>query len=238
MDGTGLLFNPFLERLPDAMKTKVIRYPEHIFLSYEQLETLVINQLPVSEKYIIIAESFSGPIALRIASRATSNLEAIVLISSFAYRPLGWIGTVLARLPLKALFRRLPSDFILRSLLLGHSAPQSTLVEARQAITRVRPEVLAGRLREALTSDYGRHHVPGHIRILTIFAGQDRLLGNTARKSLAQVCPDAETEFVPAPHLALQAAPGIILTTLIKHTMLGFTETQQSKASQPPYTAP
>jgi pimeloyl-ACP methyl ester carboxylesterase len=218
MDGTGHLFDAFLKCLSAGNQTKIVSYPAQAYLSYEQLEELVVRELPVSGKYIIIAESFSGPIALRLASRAYGDLVTIVLVSSFAYRPLGWKGSLLARLPLSVIFRLPFPDFVLRTFLLGSSASADDLSRARQVIGQVRPQVLASRLKEALTSDYGKHqiHVHAIVRVVAIFAEYDHLLGHRSRQSVAEVCSKAEIEIVPAPHLALQAAPTAVLSALQK----------------------
>lgn len=71
MDGTGTLFDPLLAVLPKTCQIKVIKYPTDASLTYEELERYVIERLPIGRSpLIVIAESFSGPIALRLAARA------------------------------------------------------------------------------------------------------------------------------------------------------------------------
>jgi pimeloyl-ACP methyl ester carboxylesterase len=220
MDGTGHLFEAFLKLVPAGNQTQIVAYPARAYLSYEELEALVARELPVSGEYIIVAEPFSGPIALRLASRASGDLQAVVLVSSFAYRPLGWIGSFFACLPLKLIFRLPLTDFILRTLLLGGSVSRYELSRVRQVICQVRPQVLAGRLKEALTSEYGKHKVNAAIRVVAIFAEYDRVLGRRARQSVAEVCPTSEVAIVPAPHLALQVAPTAVLSALQNRGLL------------------
>lgn len=220
MDGTGHLFEAFLKLIPVGNQTKIVAYPDQVYLPYEELEAIVAHELPVSGEYIIVAESFSGPIALRLASRAQGDLQAVVLVSSFAYRPLGWIGSFLARLPLKIIFRLPLTDFALRTLLLGRSVSRYELSRVHKVIGQVRPEVLAGRLKEALTSEYGKHKVNAAVRVVAIFAEYDRILGRRSRQSVAEVCPTSEVVIVPAPHLALQVAPSAVLSALQKRGLL------------------
>ncbi len=59
-----------------------------------------------------------------------------------------------------------------------------------------------------------RRRVNGKVRVVAIFAEQDRLLGRCARESLAEICPQAEIESIPAPHLALQVAPIAVVHVL------------------------
>jgi pimeloyl-ACP methyl ester carboxylesterase len=216
MDGTGQLFGAFLGFLSTDYATKIVSYPHDTYLSYQQLEELVYKELPLYGKYMIIAESFSGPIALRLANRAPGDLVAIVLLSSFAYQPLRWKGFLFARLPLKHIFRLPLPDLILKAFLLGNSALASDVKQLRQAIRQVSTEVLARRLKAALTSDYGKHQIRRGTRVLAIFAENDHLLGRGARRSIVEVCPNAEIETVPGPHLALQIAPAAVFNILRK----------------------
>jgi pimeloyl-[acyl-carrier protein] methyl ester esterase len=220
MDGTGSLFEPFLRCLPKGTDVKIVTYPEQFHLTYRQLEERVISELPVGKPYTIIAESFSGPIALRIATRVSGDLRSVVLVSSFAYQPLGWIGSLIARLPLAFILRVPPSDWALRTFLLNSSASPHLLRCTRAAIGRVRPEVLAARLRDALTAKYCGSRIDCQTRIAAIFSKDDRLLGRHARQSILRVCPRTEMEIVAAPHFALQTAPIVVVDALRKLKIL------------------
>ncbi len=214
LEGTGHLFDAFVKCLPAGNHAKVVSYPTASPLSYQELEELVARELPTSGKYIIIGESFSGPIALACGSRSRADLVAIVLVASFAYRALGRTGLLLARLPLSLICRLPIPDFVLRTFLLGKSASEDDLSRTRRAIGEVRPQVLACRVKEALTSDYGKRQLQPASRVVAIFPQYDHLLGSASRRSVRQVCPTVEVEMVPAPHLALQVAPMAVLTVL------------------------
>src|SRR5688572_6495247 len=84
MDGSGSLFDDFIAAL--GTRTITIAYPPDRPLNYEQLERFVESSLP-GEPYILLGESFSGPIAIRLASRCLPNLQAVVLVCTFATLP-------------------------------------------------------------------------------------------------------------------------------------------------------
>ena len=67
MDGVGL-FSQFIEALGPDQDYLVLSYPTNLPLSYDQLTTLVRESLQDETDYILIAESFSGPIAIRLAT--------------------------------------------------------------------------------------------------------------------------------------------------------------------------
>jgi hypothetical protein len=127
------------------------------------------------------------------------------------------MGPFLARLPLSLILRLPLWSFMLRGFLLGIDASDKDVQNVREVISQVPRHVLAGRLREALTSEYGRGKVGGGVQVVTVFAAQDRLLGRAARRSILEVCPDAVVETVSAPHLALQATPMAVLSVLKTH---------------------
>jgi pimeloyl-[acyl-carrier protein] methyl ester esterase len=215
LDGTGTLFEPLIACFLKPCAVKVIQYPADTSLSYEELETYVFNLLPIDSPYTVIAESFSGPIALRLSERGGQNLRAVVLVCSFAFRPLGWLGLLVARLPLGFILRFPIPDVIIRGFLLGEAAPEELICRARAVISSVNPKVLATRLRQALTSDYCAGQIQCTARVVALFSKADRLLGPTALTSISKACSTAELLEINAPHFALQSVPGEIIQSLV-----------------------
>ena len=70
LDGTGLLFDPLLRILPSHFSSIVISYPPDEPLGYAELVPYVKSRIPANEDFVIVAESFSGPLAVEIASSA------------------------------------------------------------------------------------------------------------------------------------------------------------------------
>jgi len=200
MDGTGTLFEPFVRELPPHVNAVTVSYPAGVHLSYDQLAGRVRNELPPGQPYIIVAESYSGPVALRLAAAPVGDLRAIVLVASFVSRPLGRWGRRLAWLPWAAVFRLRPPRLALRWLLMNRDTPRETVSAVQAAIGQVRPDVLAARMREALRADSTEAALACPVRIVCLVAGRDRLLGWRA-------FPGVETVTVPSPHLLLQCAP-------------------------------
>src|SRR5207237_6939642 len=97
MDGTGILFKAFVRILPDGIDAKVVPYPEDKHLTYEQLAERVMGAVPSSAPYVIIAESYSGPVASLLAAHPVGNLQAVVFVSSFVALPCGRFGPWIAK---------------------------------------------------------------------------------------------------------------------------------------------
>lgn len=87
MDGTGELFAPFLAALSPGCESAVVAYPTSEPFDYAQLESIVRAVLPVDGPYVLLAESFSGPIAISIAASTPSLLKGLVLCASFVRNP-------------------------------------------------------------------------------------------------------------------------------------------------------
>ncbi|MFT5181924.1 MAG: pimeloyl-ACP methyl ester carboxylesterase, partial [Alphaproteobacteria bacterium] len=97
LDGTGRLFTPLQKALDPNFQTLVFSYPPDDQLGYDGLCSKVERELPETP-YVIVAESFSGPIALEIASRKPPGLQALVLSASFAENPRPWLSFLLGGL--------------------------------------------------------------------------------------------------------------------------------------------
>ncbi|MDF1838393.1 MAG: alpha/beta hydrolase, partial [Planctomycetota bacterium] len=60
-----------------------MRYPVDVSLNWDELLELVQASVPTGEPYHVVAESFSGPIAIRFAAADPSGLQSLVLCASF-----------------------------------------------------------------------------------------------------------------------------------------------------------
>src|SRR5436309_344825 len=88
MHGTGELFAEFTAALGSEHEAIAVSYPQDRPLDYAQLESIVRSRLPADRPFVILGESFSGPIAISIAASAPRGLRGIILCVSFAKNPL------------------------------------------------------------------------------------------------------------------------------------------------------
>ena len=207
MDGTGKLFSEFVAALPRSFETVTVRYPTDRPLSYLELGGIVRDACPVSEPFLLVAESFSTPLAIQYAATNPTNLEGVVLCTGFATSPVtGWrrlLGSLLApfmfRVPLPNLAAKL--------WLVGPDAPPSLLTAVQAAISSVQPRVLCARLRAVLEcevrADLNRVAVP----ILYLQAKSDRLVGASCLEDVRRIKPQVTVASLEGPHLLLQCKP-------------------------------
>src|SRR4051812_45795580 len=85
LDGTGLLFRPLVATL-SGIATKVVTYPNDKALSLDEHACWVIRQLP-GDKAVLLVESFSGLVALRVLQEALSRIARVIFVGAFAEPP-------------------------------------------------------------------------------------------------------------------------------------------------------
>ena len=205
LDGTGDLFDPLLKCLRDQFKVQVVRYPADIALGYEALQEYVRKALPANEPYVLLGESFSGPIAVALAAESPPLLKGLVLCCTFARNPwpiLSSARTLLPFLPIGGI----PS-VALGQFLLGSFSTSSLRLAISTAVGKVSSVVLRARIGEVLAADVSA--LVSRIRVPCIYlqASEDRLVPETAFTHIKALLPSVEVVKIDAPHCLLQANP-------------------------------
>ncbi len=209
MDGTGRLFAPLLARLPPTIATRTIAYPGDQPLGYAELLTFVRGQLPAGD-YFLLAESFSGPLALCLAGERPPGLRGLIFASTFAASPMPWLPRWSHALARPWLFGGVGPGSRL-GLGLDSCPPEITTL-LRDALATVSPTVLARRAREILSVEAPRS--PISLPALVLAARRDRLVGHATVDALTALLPRAEVVWFDAPHLLLQARPDEAASTI------------------------
>lgn len=124
MDGTGELFHDFVAALPEEVETEVVSYPRHARLSHPELAALVRRSVSSVEPFVLLAESFSTPLAIECAARNDPNLKAVILCAGFVTSPVSRAVGLLFH-SWSPLFRVKLSKFLVRRLFVGQDAPRS-----------------------------------------------------------------------------------------------------------------
>jgi pimeloyl-ACP methyl ester carboxylesterase len=212
MDGTGELAASFLRMLPKEDVVALVRFPRQKILSKRELVRLVDESLPITSDYILLAESFSGPIAIEIAARNPSpkRLRALILCASFARSPVNGLKCLLAPIAL-----RMPLfNFAIRYFLVGPDASHDQVSAAREAIESVSRSVLISRfriLRETNCSAFlGAIKTP----TLVLCAQQDELVPSERTLEMQDAIPGVKLTWIAGPHLLLLTRPKEVLEAI------------------------
>lgn len=207
MDGAGDLFAPFIAELGSGFETTVVRYPPDTIHSRHQLINLIQASVPNPEPFVLLAESYSTPLAIECAAADLPNLKALILCAGFATSPLRGLRRFFISLLSPLIFRiRIPAMAI-RLLLVGANAPTTLVKEVSNVVSRVHPEVLTARIRDVLACDVRAS--AAHVRIPTLYirAEQDRLVPLRCLQEIQDLVRGLTVESIPAPHLLLQCEP-------------------------------
>lgn len=204
MDGTGDLFEPLLDSLPAGCEPRIVRYPTDTFLGYSELEASM--ELPKGD-FVIVAESFSGPLAIRLAAKRPPNLRALVLVATFARSPWPNVPKWMRWLARPALFAFAPPAIAIRAALLDAAAPIHLARAVARAVKKVAPEVMAKRVRAILTVDVREELAAVAAPLLCLRGRHDRLVGRSAMADFRNLKPDAAYAQISGPHLLLQREP-------------------------------
>jgi len=76
LDGTGEMFTPLVGALGPDIRSIVVRYPDAP-LDYAGYQAIARAALPAQEPYILLGESFSGPIAERSRLRTRASARGL-----------------------------------------------------------------------------------------------------------------------------------------------------------------
>lgn len=208
LDGTGALFEPFLQALSPEIVPEVIRYPVNTPLDYDALEALVAERLPAHGRYALLGESFSGPLALRLASRRLGDLAAVVLIASFVTNPVAFVPSFARHLVGSWFFSRRAPAWVSRHYLVGGSATDAWVERLAATVESVDPAVMATRVRDVLAVDAREAFRCCAAPLFYVGAGSDTLVPPRVLGELRRIRPDLEHVTIEgAPHLVLQLAP-------------------------------
>ncbi len=205
MDGTGDCFAPLLAHLPTEIDVTVIRYDLTTPASYAELEQQVRQQLPSNESFVLLGESFSGPIVIAIAASPPENLIGVIFACSFARNPqpqLTWCQRWIRFLPIK----RGP-DALMQYFILGLYSTPSLKRLLTGAVAQVNEEVLRYRMQQVLNLDYTALLSKVTLPSLYLRASDDRLVPMKAAIYLTSRLPQSTLITIAAPHFLLQVAP-------------------------------
>lgn len=205
MDGTGILFEPFLRELPSDQPVKVVAYPADRPMSYEELETLVRNALPPEGPVVLLGESFSGPIAVSLAAALPERVIGLVLCCTFVRNPRPSLA-VLAPLLRLASPQLLPNR-LAASLLFGRFKSTHLVSLLGRALSSVHPAVLQSRLRAVAAVDRFATLATVTAPVLYLQASEDALVPATAAQTARRARPAMSVASIEGPHCLLQAKP-------------------------------
>jgi len=207
MDGTGALFSDLKNAFSSDLTPIIIKYPSNQYLSFYELAGFVKENFPIEERFIIIAESFSVPIAIICAAENPVNLEALILCSGFATSPIKGLKRYLGWMFAPFLFRLPLPNILLNFCLIGENASSMLSLNVKNIVSSIQKNILISRLKNILNCDVRKEIGRIKIPMLYIRAKNDRLINKSCYEEIKTVNSCVELLELDGPHLILQTEP-------------------------------
>jgi sigma-B regulation protein RsbQ len=204
MDGTGELFAPLLAELPLGLPVTVVCYPDRA-ATYPEHVTIARAELPRDRPFVLLGESFSGPIAVRLAAEARPNLRGVILCASFLTCPNPLLRALRPLTPF-ATPKLVPRFFAWHSLL-GRFATPGLRDLHRRALGHVSSRTLTARLRAMADIDVRADMRGLDLPSLYLRGTAERVIATRFADEFVANSRRGRVVDIDAPHLLLQARP-------------------------------
>lgn len=205
LDGTGNLFEPLLQALGDQWPSRVMRYPADPGSGYAELLMWLQGQIPNDQPLFVLAESFSGPLAIELAARRPQQVRGIVLCCTFAANPRPSLRRAAWLLPWLPVVTW-PSGAML-PLLMGSYGTAEARRQMVEVVSGLSPELVRARLAAVIAVDV-RPVLPSlRLPVWVLQAEADALVPAAATQELCDGIGQAQSVRLAGPHALLQACP-------------------------------
>ncbi|MDH3628645.1 MAG: alpha/beta hydrolase [Acidobacteriota bacterium] len=202
LDGTGNLFRRLVDQTPPGFRTQVVSYPTDQVLGYDALEAMIRAQIPMDRPYIVLGESFSGPLSVALAANPIGDLVGVVMAATFVTPPAlpvlrhisrGWVIRIPVPLWVMRLAMGTDDEELVKGVLAARGAAYS--------------EVFAHRIRSTLAVDVRKQLAAITKPILYLQATQDRVVPARCLRDILEVRDDVHVEQLESTHYILQLHP-------------------------------
>jgi len=202
IDGTAKMFGPLQDALAATLPCQPIGYPSREFLNYAALLEYTLAQLPAGE-LVLIAESFSGPLALMLADKLGARVRALVLVATFVSNPRPWLSPVAKLILRDWMFGIKPNKTMARFFVLG-DASNSMVDAVYRHHQQVAGHVSLGRLHEVFKVDVRQLLRQTQVPLLHLYAQRDRVVLQHSVREIQRLRPDITSLGIEGPHFLLQ----------------------------------
>lgn len=216
LDGTGSLFAPLLSVLPEEFIPVVVTYPTDKVLYYEQLYPYIREVMPWDEPFVLLAESFAGPLALKFAAEQHENIHALVLCSAFFSKIAAPSASWTSFFTKEKWFERATPGSAVKQLVTGGVCEPALLASIKAAISAVKPEVLAHRVRLMFETDVTTALKELRAPLLCLTGAEDKLGTGEAMQGLLEIKPNAAHVTFDTSHLVVQTKPREAIDAIIR----------------------
>ena len=199
LDGTGDLFDRLVAQLSPELQTTVVRYPQDPSLGYAGYAEIVRDVIG-SRRVFLLGESFSGPVAIRVAAQLGRQVKGLVLAATFVKRP--WPGFLIRRAA-QVDPRSTPPN-IRDAILMGPYGDPQLVEKIEEIIRTLSRRVRAARLRAVADVDVRADFAALACPVLVLHGRGDWLVRKTPIQRAVSQKGRARMVVIPGAHMLLQ----------------------------------
>ncbi|MHC9509728.1 alpha/beta fold hydrolase [Kangiella sp. M94] len=214
VDGTGILFEPFVEIF-------IADVPVEVIPLTKDSDQSILNQVSIiedavgDEEVVLIVESYSGLLAYELARRNKVSIKQIFFFGCFLQPP-SLIGKIGRFLPVRLL--NIIPDKLLSHILFNRWSSPELIALFRKAVESVNFPNLKQRLKTIAT--HPKPTQPIDIPCVYIQGTMDNLVSAYNVKAFEELCRNLQVEVVEATHMLLQTQPETMSQLIHKYLQL------------------
>lgn len=204
LHGSTGLFGSFMAVAPAWARCRPLHLPLSSDQTSEGLASGLVEQVGSLEGIVLVAESFSGPVAIHLSRLLARKVALLVLCNPLVQVPF--------RAP-AGLAARLVQSKLVPSWLVGVTMASGDTGLGAWVLTEVRRlprAVLAGRLETVFNAEAGSYRASLPCPVLAVLGSRDRLLSPRLASRVLSAAGFSRVVSVAAPHLVLQLQPSAV----------------------------
>jgi len=219
LDGTGKLFAPIIPLLEQHFELSIVTYPD--LNSFNDYIDCAQRQLPETPGFSLLAESFSGPVALALMARQPDQIGASVLAATFVRSPLAALTRMANYIPEQVFSIGALSEFVLDVYETEDEDFSETQPLPLNMTEQLDGVLLKHRIAVLSRIDISAMLPDIEVPILYLHAMRDRIVAEADAQMIEEYLPEVERVDIDAPHLLLQTQPQECAEMIIKHIQSG-----------------
>jgi len=157
------------------------------------------------DEFILVGESFSGPIAYQIALTKPEHLLSVIFVATFLRSPRPFLLNLSRLLPIRSMLSLPLPDFMIKSLLRGAETNKEAIDLLKQARKQVPPSVITFRLQEI--ASLKKPITACSIKSTYIQANNDKIVPASCLNDFKKLFSNLTVFQVKGSHMLLQSNP-------------------------------
>jgi pimeloyl-ACP methyl ester carboxylesterase len=213
LDGTGELFERVAPFLEEYLTVKIVRYPLDPTLGYAGYTELVRREIGRRQVFLL-GESFSGPVAVRVAKQLGQQIKGVVLAATFVKNPWpGWFIRWTAHVDPTT-----TAPKIRNSMLMGSFGDAELTTKVDEIVRTLPRPVRAARLKAMAEVDVRSDFAALRCPILVLHGRGDWLVPKKSMQKAIIMKGRARMVVIPGAHMLLQTQPEACADEIVSFT--------------------